>query len=69
MGEWTVYAQCQGCAEWTRIEGSPGTHGQYTNGKRCEQCDSRFDPTSVTSERTFNYVTAKRRKPRGYKKK
>jgi hypothetical protein len=55
-----VYAQCDACGEWTLIQGSHETHGNYTHNKRCEHCDSsRFNTQSVTSKRTFNPERAK----------
>lgn len=65
--KYNVYAQCQDCAKWTYIEGSAETHGHHTDGATCSHCGSpNFDPTSVTSKRTFN--PAIRRAPKGYKK-
>lgn len=67
--EYTVYAQCQVCFDWTMIVGSPAVHGEYTRGRVCEHCGGNFDPTSVISKRTYNPVNAKRRRPKGVKKK
>lgn len=59
---WQVYAQCMECGDWTLIQGSKETHGNYTRGQRCEHCDSsRFNSQSVTSKRTFDVEKAKKK--------
>lgn len=65
--KYNVYAQCQDCAKWTYIEGSAEKYGHQTDDATCSHCGStNFDPTSVTSKRTFN--PAIRRVPKGYKR-
>lgn len=57
-----VYVQCENCGQWTFIQGSEETHGQYTINMKCEHClSSRLNQQSVTSKRTFNLERAKLR--------
>lgn len=71
--QYTVYVQCIDCASWTLVVGNHEMHvtlGGYTKNAVCERCGGRrLDGNSITSKRSFNPVAAKRRKPRGYKKK
>ena len=68
--KYQVYAQCFHCLDWTFIQGTHETYGNATRGQECSHCGSKsFDHTSVTSKRTFNQTLAKKRKPRGHKKK
>lgn len=62
---YNAYAQCKECAQWTYLIGSKETYGDVTRAQECEHCKSHnFDSQSVTSRRSFNVVTAKRRKPK-----
>ena len=71
--QYDAHIQCRDCFGWTFVKGSQkrffSIHG-YTSGRKCSHCQSEnFDPQSVTSSRTFNPLTAKKRKPRGFRKK
>jgi hypothetical protein len=56
----TVMVQCVSCGGWTKK--------QIDESPPCEHCGgTSFDVTSATSLRTFNPLTAKRRKPKGKK--
>lgn len=67
--QYKVYAQCMNCFEWTFIEGSAETHGEYTRGRACRECGGKLDPTSVISKRTYRPEIAKRRRPKGVRRK
>lgn len=64
-----IYAQCMNCFDWTLIEETMENYGKSTLKAKCEHCGgSNMDPRSAISERTFNPVTAKRRRPLAKKK-
>lgn len=68
--KYNAFAQCNGCSGWTHIKGSRETMGNVTKGVACEHCGiHNFDQQSVISERTYNSALAKKRRPKGLKKK
>lgn len=63
-----VMVQCRGCAGWTLAAGQRGVMGAVS-GVQCEHCGSdNFDPHSTTSLRSYNPLAAKKRVPKGKKK-
>lgn len=68
--KYNAYAQCRKCFGWTYILGSQACLGQITSVGICEHCGSHdFDPQSAISKSTFHPEIAKRRVPKGIKKK
>lgn len=62
------HAQCEDCGDWTAGVGSAETYGHMTKDVKCEHCGKyNLDPQSITSKRTFNHLTAKKRKPKSWK--
>lgn len=54
------HVQCQGCEKWTPVVAT-GTFFEWSANLRCGHCGGReFDPTSLTSDRTFNPKTRRR---------
>ena len=55
------YIQCRECTLWTFIK--DGKESKIPRGLKCQHCESsRLDSQSLTSERTFDPVRAKKRK-------
>ena len=68
--KYNAYAQCNKCFGWTYIIGTRESYGMITSVGTCEHCgEHSFDPQSVISKRTFSPENAKRRVPKGIKKK
>lgn len=68
--KYNAYAQCKRCSGWTYIHGSRESYGRLSVIGTCEHCGSNdFDPQSVVSKDSFNPEIAKRRVPKGIKKK
>jgi rRNA maturation endonuclease Nob1 len=50
----SVFMQCRGCSKWSKTDSRLDHH-------TCEHCGGTdFDPTSITSERTFNPLTKRK---------
>lgn len=55
-----LVAQCNGCDEWKHFTGDPMKVSQ-TTGLVCDHCGSK-QFSDLISERTFNPLTAKRKR-------